>query len=69
MKRKKNPELAAVLSLLVPGIGQIYCFRLIWGILWLIFTAGIWTVATVFGFIPHLLAAWQAYAMAKKRNR
>ena len=37
---EKHPGFAAVLSLLVPGVGQFYCARWGWGIFWLIVTPG-----------------------------
>ena len=38
----KNPGTAAVLSLLIPGIGQFYNGDFIRGIFWLIITPGLW---------------------------
>lgn len=63
----RNPGMAAVLSLVLPGVGQIYNGRIIWGIFWLIITPGFWIGSGGFlGWICHLLAAWQAYDYAKK---
>ncbi len=36
----RDPALAAVLSLLIPGVGQLYNGRILAGILWLIITPG-----------------------------
>lgn len=38
----KNPGLAAVLSALIPGIGQFYNGDFLRGIFWLIITPGLW---------------------------
>lgn len=68
MKRgDKDPGLAAVLSLIVPGIGQIYNGRFLWAIFWLIITPGFWIgTGGLLGWICHLLSAWQAYRYAKR---
>ena len=36
----KNPGTAAVLSFILPGLGQIYNGQMWWGIFWLIITPG-----------------------------
>jgi TM2 domain-containing membrane protein YozV len=36
----RDPELAAVLSLLIPGVGQFYNGRILPGLLWPIITPG-----------------------------
>lgn len=38
----RSPGLAAVLSLIVPGVGQFYNGRVLAGILWLVITPGLW---------------------------
>ncbi len=38
----RDPSLAAILSLLIPGVGQFYNGRILAGILWLIITPGLW---------------------------
>lgn len=64
----KNPGLAAVLSLIVPGIGQIYNGQWLWGLFWLIITPGFWiTSAGWFGWPFHLASAFFAYRSAKAR--
>ena len=67
---KKNPGLAAVLSLVVPGVGQIYNGAFLRGIFWLIITPGFWfgTGGTL-GWVCHLVAAYTAYAYAERLNR
>lgn len=67
---KKNPGLAAVLSLVVPGVGQIYNGAFLRGIFWLIITPGFWfgTGGTL-GWVCHLVAAYTAYAYAEQLNR
>ena len=38
----RDPGLAAVLSAIIPGVGQFYNGRILAGILWLIITPGLW---------------------------
>jgi TM2 domain-containing membrane protein YozV len=64
-----NAGLAAVLSLLVPGIGQIYNGDFLRGIFWLIVTPGMWIGSGgLLGWICHLIAAYTAHRRAKARN-
>ncbi len=53
---------AAVISLLVPGVGQIYNGDFLRGIFWLILTPGLWIgTGGLLGWVCHLIAAWTAY--------
>lgn len=62
----RNPGTAAVLSLFIPGVGQIYNGQWGWGILWLIITPGFWIGSGgTLGWICHLIAAYTAYNYAK----
>ena len=62
----REPIIAGGLSLLVPGLGQIYNGRVIVGLLWLILTGFSWIgSAGTLGWIVHLIAAWCAYRYAK----
>lgn len=65
--RTNNPGIAAVLSLIIPGIGQFYNGTFIRGIFWLIVTPGLWIgTGGMFGWICHVIAAITAYRYAKK---
>lgn len=67
---KKNPGVAAVLSLIVPGIGQFYNGTFVWGIIWLIITPGFWIgTGGMLGWVCHLVAAVMAYQYAERFNR
>jgi TM2 domain-containing membrane protein YozV len=58
---------AAVMSLILPGLGQIYNGDFLRGIFWLIVTPGLWiTTVGVFGWICHLIAAYTAYRRAER---
>lgn len=59
--------IAAVLSLIIPGVGQIYNGDFLRGIFWLIVTPGFWIgTAGLFGWPFHLIAAYTAYHRGKK---
>lgn len=61
---------AAVLSLIVPGVGQIYNGAFLRGLFWLIITPGFWIGTGGFlGWICHLVAAYTAYQYAIERGR
>jgi TM2 domain-containing membrane protein YozV len=63
----RDPFLAGVLSLLVPGVGQLYNGRILAGVLWLLFTPGFWIgTGGTLGWVCHLVAAWCAYSYAKE---
>lgn len=65
---KAEPGIAAVLSLIVPGIGQFYAGNWGWGIFWLIITPGFWIgTGGLAGWICHILAAIQAHGQATRR--
>ena len=65
MERYK-PGPAAILSLLLPGAGQIYNGDFLRGIFWLIVTPGLWIGSGgLLGWICHVIAAYTAY----KRGR
>ena len=62
----RDPVLAGVLSLVIPGVGQLYNGRILAGILWLIITPGFWIGSGgTLGWICHLIAAYTAYSYAK----
>ncbi len=62
----RNPMLAGILSLLIPGLGQLYNGQILWGVLWLVLTGVSWIgTAGLLGWVVHLIAAWAAYTYAK----
>jgi TM2 domain-containing membrane protein YozV len=59
---------AAVLSLVVPGVGQIYNGDFLRGIFWRIVTPGFWIGSGGWlGWICHLVAAYTAYGRAEDK--
>lgn len=66
----RNPGTAAVLSLVIPGIGQFYNGDFLRGIFWLIVTPGFWIgTGGLLGWVCHVIAAITAYNRAVKKNR
>ena len=66
-KRRYKPWIAAVLSFLAPGFGQIYNRDYLRGIFWLIITPGFWVgSAGALGWPFHLIAAYTAYRRAHR---
>lgn len=60
---------AAVLSVVIPGVGQIYNGDFLRGIFWLIVTPGFWIgTGGLFGWVCHLIAAYTAHRRAKDKN-
>ena len=61
----RNPGTAAVLSFLVPGVGQIYNGTIWRGVFWLIVTPGLWIGSGgLLGWICHIWAAITAHKYA-----
>ena len=66
----RNPGVAAVLSVVIPGVGQIYNGDFLRGIFWLIVTPGMWIgTGGLLGWVCHLIAAVTAHRRATLRNR
>jgi len=61
-----SPGIAAVLSVLLPGLGQVYCGRLLAGALWFLATAAGYSLVLVPGFLIHALCIWSAYRSAEE---
>ena len=65
----RNPGVAAVLSVVIPGVGQIYNGDFLRGIFWLIVTPGLWIGSGgLLGWICHVIAAYTAHRRAKDKN-
>jgi TM2 domain-containing membrane protein YozV len=62
----KHPGTAAVLSLLIPGVGQFYNGDFIRGLFWLIVTPGLWIGSGgLLGWICHVIASITAHRRAR----
>ncbi len=62
----RNPGTAAVLSVLIPGVGQLYNGKIWRGLFWLIITPGLWIGSGgMLGWICHVISAITAYNYAR----
>ncbi len=64
VRRAPQPGIAAVLSVLIPGLGQVYSGRLLAGALWFLGTAAAYSQVLLPGFLVHALCIWSAYKSA-----
>jgi TM2 domain-containing membrane protein YozV len=65
----RDPIIAGLLSLVLPGLGQLYNGRILAGILWFIFAVILWPASGgLLGWIPHLVSAVCAYSYAKEHR-
>lgn len=61
--------IALILSLLVPGVGQIYLGYWLSGIIWLLLTPGFWIgTGGALGWLCHLISAAMAYNAARQQR-
>ena len=64
--RGPSPGIAAVLSVLLPGLGHLYCGRLLAGLGWFAAVSfGYWAIL-VPGFLLHVAAVFFAYSSARR---
>ena len=64
--RAPSPGVAAVLSALVPGLGQLYAGRLLAGAVWFLATGFAYWAVLLPGFLLHALSVWSAYQSARR---
>ena len=65
VRRSPHPGLSAVLSVVAPGLGQVYNGRLLAGAVWFLATAAAYSVVLLPGFLVHAFCVWSAYAGAR----
>lgn len=66
----RNPGIAAVLSLILPGAGQVYNGDFLRALVWFVITPGLWIgTGGMLGWVCHLIAAFTAYQRASDKNR
>lgn len=64
-----RPSTAALLSFLLPGLGQFYNGKFLRGIVWLIVTPGLWIGSGgLLGWVCHLVSAYMAYQWAHENH-
>ena len=64
--RAPSPGVAAVLSVVLPGLGQLYTGRLMAGAIWCLATAVAYWAIVVPGFLVHAFCVWSAYRSARE---
>jgi TM2 domain-containing membrane protein YozV len=65
--KMKNPGIAAVLSFIIPGLGQIYNGMFLRAIFWLVVTPGFWIgTGGTLGWVCHVVSAWTAWNLAHR---
>jgi TM2 domain-containing membrane protein YozV len=62
---RPSPGVAAVLSVLIPGLGQVYTGRLGAGALWFLGTGFAYWAILIPGFLVHAVCVWSAYESAR----
>lgn len=63
----RDPLIAGLLSLFIPGVGQLYNGHILRGIFWLIVTPGFWIGSGgLLGWVCHVVAAYTAYKYASE---
>jgi TM2 domain-containing membrane protein YozV len=61
-----KPGTSAILSFVVPGVGQFYNGAFLRGLFWLIITPGFWLgTGGTLGWVCHLISAYTAYHYAR----
>jgi hypothetical protein len=61
VRRAPSPGVAAVLSVLLPGLGQVYGGRLLGGAVWFLATTLAYSAVLLPGFLVHAFCVWSAY--------
>jgi TM2 domain-containing membrane protein YozV len=65
----RNPGTAAIMSFLLPGLGQLYNGQILWAIVWFIITPGLWIgTGGLLGWVCHVISAYTAYKYAQRHQ-
>ena len=63
----RNPGVAAVLSAVLPGLGQVYNGQMWRALFWFIITPGLWIgTGGLLGWVCHVISAYRAYRYAER---
>jgi hypothetical protein len=66
VRRLPSPGIAAVLAVLLPGLGHVYAGRLLAGAIWFLATSFAYWAILVPGFLLHAINIWSAYRAAEE---
>lgn len=62
----RDRNLAAILSFLIPGLGQLYNGKILRALFWFVLTPGMWIgTGGLLGWVCHFIAAYTAYSYAR----
>jgi TM2 domain-containing membrane protein YozV len=68
-RKELSAGVAAVLSLIIPGAGQMYCGRVGEGLAWLLFVVIGYMVFILPGLVLHVACIFGAFTSANKINK
>jgi hypothetical protein len=66
VRRLPSPGVAAVLAVLIPGLGHVYAGRLLAGAVWFLAISVAYWAILVPGFLLHAISIWTAYQVANE---
>jgi hypothetical protein len=66
VRRMPSSGIAAVLAVLLPGLGHVYAGRLLAGGIWFLATSFAYWAILVPGFLLHAINIWSAYRAAEE---
>jgi TM2 domain-containing membrane protein YozV len=66
VRRAPSPGIAAVLSVVIPGLGQVYSGRLLAGGIWFLATTLAYSAILLPGFLVHAFCIWSAYQSCER---
>ncbi len=69
IRRSPSPGISAVLSVVLPGLGQIYNGNLVAGAIWFLATSLGYSAVLLPGFLIHAASVWCAYRGAQGWTR
>lgn len=66
VRRLPSPGIAAVLAVLLPGLGHVYAGRLLAGAMWFLAVSfGYWAIL-VPGLLLHAISVWRAFRVTER---
>ena len=65
IRRLPSPGIAAVLAVLIPGLGHVYVGRLFAAAVWFLAISFAYWAILVPGFLLHAISIWSAYVSAE----
>ena len=66
VRRLPSPGIAAVLAVILPGLGHVYAGRLFAGAVWFLATTFAYWAILIPGFLLHAINIWAAYRAAEE---